>query len=237
MIPKTVHYIWFGGAPKPPLVNMCILSWKEKLPNYELIEWNESNLDLDRFARENRFFAECRKRHIWAYMSDYIRLRILYEHGGIYLDTDMQILKSLDTFLGNIAFAGQENSEGHVSCGILGCEPHHPVIKRMLDFYDKDIWSDRDCTIPAIFSKVLKEDNLAGSVKIYPPEYFYPYPYQSEFKPECITDNTYSIHWWSASWVGKLGPYIFLTTKHLSQPAKTFVAVKRIIGFYRRKLL
>lgn len=215
---------------------MCILSWKEKLPDYPITEWNEQNLDLDRFARENRFFAECRKRRIWAHMSDYLRLRVLYEQGGIYLDTDMQVLGSLDPFLGDAAFAGEEDAQGRVSCGIIGCEPHHPVIARMLSYYDRDVWSDRNCTIPLILTKVLREKDLAGMFRVYPPEYFYPYPYESEFTPDCLTAKTRAIHWWSASWQGRLGPYIFLTTKHLSQPLKTLVTAKRVVGFYRRKI-
>ena len=236
MIPRTIHYIWLGGAPKPAAVNMCILSWREKMPGYQILEWNEKNLDLDRFARENRFFAECRKRRIWAYMADYLRLRILYEQGGVYLDTDMQVLRSFDSFLLDSAFAGMEDAAGRVNCAVLGCEPQHPAIARMLGYYERDIWADRDCTIPAVFTKVLKEKEIAGTVRVYPPEYFYPFPYEGAFTPECITDQTYTIHWWSASWIGRLGSYVFLTTKHLRQPAKTLVAAKRVIGFYRRKL-
>ena len=108
MIPKIIHYIWLGGKPKPNVVNICINSWREKLSDYEIIEWNEKNLKLDEISSKNKFFSECRKRKLWAYMADYLRLWILYQYGGIYIDTDMQIIRSLDSLLDCDFWIGEE---------------------------------------------------------------------------------------------------------------------------------
>lgn len=236
MIPKVVHYIWLGGKPKPPLVNICILSWCEKLPDYKIIEWNESNLDLDDIASKNRFFAECRKRRMWAYMADYLRLKILYEYGGIYMDTDMQVIKSLTPLLNNETFIGQENSNGVVSCGIIASQSKNPLLLGVLNFYDEKIWDDSISTIPNIFTKVLDDNTDVDYFRIYPPEYFYPYPYQTDFDINCIQENSYTIHWWAGSWIGKLRPYLFLSTKHIHNPLKKIlISIKKAAGFYYKK--
>ena len=236
MIPKVIHYIWLGGKQKPPLVNICILSWKEKLPDYKIIEWNETNLNIDKIARENRFFAECKNRQMWAYMADYLRLKILYEHGGIYMDTDMQVIKSLDFMLEDNLFLGEESSDGVLNCAILGSARNNPYILKVLNYYDEQIWNDNIWTIPLIITKVLLSNDNLSEVSIYPLEYFYPFQYQSEFKEECVTENTYTIHWWSGSWIGNLRPYIFLNTKHIKNPLKKFlISTKKIGPFYYRK--
>lgn len=236
LIPKTIHYIWLGEKPKPVLVNMCILSWKDKLSDYNIIEWNEKNVDIEKMAQKNRFFGECCKRHMWAYMSDYIRLNILYKYGGIYMDTDMQVIKNLEPLLNNNAFAGQEDEFGTVNCAIMGCEKENPVIGKILSYYQNDIWHIPEYTIPQIFTKVLNNNVDINLFRIYPTEYFYPYAYDSFFDMNSITKNTFTIHWWNASWHDKLSPYIFLTTKNFSQPMKTVIALKRFAGFYKKKI-
>ncbi|MGL5759925.1 MAG: glycosyltransferase family 32 protein, partial [Cetobacterium sp.] len=114
---KKIHYIWLGKGSKPNIMDICINSWREKLPNYEIIEWNEENLDFYNEIKKNRFLEECYKRKLWAFLSDYFRVKVLYENGGIYLDSDMQILKSLDRFLDDKLFLGMED-ENQPSAGI-----------------------------------------------------------------------------------------------------------------------
>jgi mannosyltransferase OCH1-like enzyme len=105
MIPKVIHYCWFGGKPLPELAKKCIASWKKKCPDYEIKEWNETNFDLS----SNRYLQEAIKMKKWAFASDYIRLAVLYNEGGIYLDTDVEILKPLDKFLRHDFFTNFEN--------------------------------------------------------------------------------------------------------------------------------
>ena len=97
MIPKKIHYVWVGHNPKSPLIKECLTTWKKKLPDYEIIEWNESNFDM----HENRYLEEAYQAKKWAFVSDYIRARAIYEQGGIYLDTDVRVLKKLDPLLKN----------------------------------------------------------------------------------------------------------------------------------------
>ena len=91
-IPKVIHYCWFGKNPKPPLIQKCMDSWKQVLPEYEIIEWNEDNFDV----AENQYAKEAYENKKWAFVTDYVRLKVLYEHGGIYLDSDVEILKPMD---------------------------------------------------------------------------------------------------------------------------------------------
>lgn len=130
MIPKTIHYIWVGDEPKSKLINDCIATWHKKLPDYKIIEWNENNFDM----HENRYIEEAYAAKKWAFVSDYIRARVLYERGGIYLDTDVRVLASFDGLLPNRAFIGFEN-QNYLSAAILGAEKGHPFIKDIIAYY------------------------------------------------------------------------------------------------------
>ena len=234
MIPKVIHYIWLGGKPKSSMANICILSWKEKLPDYQIIEWNETNLDLDKIASENTFFAECRKRHMWAYMADYLRIRILYQYGGIYFDTDIQVLKPLDCLLHEKIVAGEEQP-GVVNAGVLMCEPNLDLMMDMLSFYNGEIMNSRLYIIPDILSKCSRK--LGYNFSNYGREYFYPFYYNEIFTPDCITANTYTIHWWEGSWKN-LRSNMFLSTKHIHNPVLKFIIkLEKVGGYFFRRFL
>ena len=131
MIPKKIHYVWVGGKEKPKDIKRCIDTWKGHLSDYEIIEWNETNFDINAhpFARAA---YDAKK---WAFVSDYIRASVIYEHGGIYLDTDVLILDNFDDFLNNKAFVGFENPD-HPFTAVFGAEAGHPLVKDMLLYYD-----------------------------------------------------------------------------------------------------
>lgn len=225
MIEKKIHYIWVGGNPKPNLVDMCILNWKEKLPDYKIIEWNEENFDLECEMKKNRFLKECYDRKLWAFVSDYMRVKILYEHGGIYLDTDIQILKDITPLLESNFFIGYEKKE-IISVGIFGCFSKHKYLKKILEFYESDIWNYDFYTIPRIFTHILKKNpELEGKIKIYGSEYFYPYYYNEKFSEDKIVSNTYCIHWWGKNWGSEKGME-FLQTKHLKGIKKMLKIIK-----------
>ena len=105
-IPKKIHFCWLGENEKTDLVKRCIESWRIKLPEYEIIEWNEKNFD---FNNSNTYVKQALKRKRWAFVTDYMRLKILYDHGGIYLDTDVEVIKSFDTLLNDNSFIGLES--------------------------------------------------------------------------------------------------------------------------------
>ncbi len=225
MIEKKLHYIWVGENSKPNLVNICLLNWKEKLTDYEILEWSEKNFNIENAMKNNKFFKECYKRGLWAFVSDYMRVKILYENGGVYIDTDMTLLKNIEPLLNNEFFIGYED-ENYISCGIFGCKKNNEFLGKVLEFYEKEIWEKDIWTIPKIFSYVLnKHPNLKNNMAIYPKEYFYPYHFTEEFSEKKITKDTYGVHWWSKNW-GNTKELIFLETKHLNGMEKIFKIFK-----------
>lgn len=236
MIEKTINYIWLGGKRKSALVNICINSWKEKLPDYKIVEWNESNINLNKICNENRYIKECVKRKLWAYVADYIRFMILYEHGGIYLDTDEQVLKSFTPLLNQEAFICMQ-SGGDYSAGVIGAEKGNIVMKELLDFYQDDIWNSNFYTINAIIKAVLqKNENLLNHIQVYPRNYFDPIRYPYGYREEDITESTYAIHWYNASWTNSKQVKLFLQTKHIKHPLKKgIIYIKKVLSYYYHK--
>lgn len=131
MIPKKIHYIWVGGKEKPENIKRCLATWKEKLKDYEIIEWNESNFDISSHPYTKAAY-EAKK---WAFVSDYIRAYALDKEGGIYLDTDVLVLEEFGDALENQAFIGFENPN-YISAAIIGAQKEHPFIKSILNYYD-----------------------------------------------------------------------------------------------------
>lgn len=130
-IPKIIHYVWVGGKPKSKDIQRCMRTWKEHLKDYEIIEWNEKNFDIE----SNKFVKEAYEAKKWAYVSDYIRAYAIYNYGGIYLDTDVLVLDNLEELLDNKAFVGYENPD-YPFTAVFGAEKYHPFIKKILDYYD-----------------------------------------------------------------------------------------------------
>lgn len=212
MIPKIIHYCWFGGSPLPELALKCIESWKKYCPDYEIICWNESNYSLE---KKCVYVKEAFEEKKWAFVSDYARLDIIYNHGGIYLDTDVELISSLDDLLGEKCFLGLETS-GYIATGLgFGAEKNNFAIKRMLDEYrdihfriDKDIFDTTPC--PRRNTAPFWEDGFKGeslkiqyldSATIFPTEFFCPLDFET--KEMSITRNTKSIHHYEASWISE----------------------------------
>lgn len=132
MIPKIIHYIWVGGKEKPVDIKRCMATWKRHLEGYKVIEWNESNFDIE----QHPFVKAAYEAKKWAYVSDYIRAYAIYNYGGIYLDTDILLLDNFDDFLNHRAFVGFENPN-YPFTAAFGAEKGHPLVKDMLDYYDE----------------------------------------------------------------------------------------------------
>lgn len=213
MIPKLIHYCWFGGKRKPKLVRDCIASWKTFLPDYDIIEWNEENSDLSSI-----FVSEAYSLKKWAFVSDYIRLQVLYENGGIYLDTDMMVLKSFDNLLQYKCFFGAEDLE-FISCGIIGAEKNNLFIKKCANFYSESYFFENNKlklnTIPRIITKIFNDEyNFNGhfeefiindDLAVFPSVFFYPFPFNeskriTEYK-KFIKKESYTVHLWNSSWI------------------------------------
>lgn len=211
-IPKIIHYCWFGRGQMPGLAIKCISSWKKHLPDYKIILWNEDNFDIN----SNQFVKEAYEAKKYAFVTDYVRLYALNQYGGIYMDTDVEVIKSLDKFLVHNAFTGCENEHMCVT-GTMGAIKGHNWIKDLLSDYNgkKFILSDGEYNIkpntqiitsitmdrygwkPENTYQILKDD-----LNIYPFEVFCA---KDRTRKITITDQTYTIHHFAGSWLSPLG--------------------------------
>ena len=216
MIPKIIHYCWFGHNPLPEEAHKCIASWKNYFPDYDIIEWNESNFDVNRIP----YTKEAYKLKKYAFVSDYARMWILYHYGGLYFDTDVEVIRPIDDIILLGSFMGMEAQHNGVSTiavapGLgLGVNPGLGLIKTILQNYENRhfvSWDGRITdTIVSIVSTIMIKEGIeqlpdgiykCDELFLYPPEYFCPLNY---FTGEMnITENTRSIHHYAATWVNK----------------------------------
>lgn len=209
MIPKIIHYCWFGRGKMPDLVLKCIESWKRYLPEYEIRLWNEDNFDINLYP----FAAEAYAERKFAFVTDVCRLYVLREFGGIYLDSDVEILKPLDNFLNNhVAFSGFEDND-RLTTGLMGSEKNGLWVNELLKYYDHRSFYLKDGTIDItpnteIITQIMEEKGLKiqnslqeikGYCTIYPSDYFCPKSWLT--KEIYITPNTYCIHHFTGSWL------------------------------------
>lgn len=203
MIPKKLHYCWYGPKQIPRLLLKCIKTWDEILPGYELILWNEENSPMD-----HNFIQQAYKAGKYAFVSDYVRFWALFNHGGIYLDADIFILKSFDELLNNEVFFAWETSDNHsISCGVVGSVQGHPFLRDLVSYYDSISFTTKalpELVVPGIVKKCYDNYSNRNIIRIYPYDYFYPFPYdQKENISRFLdykTNNTLAIHLWSTSW-------------------------------------
>lgn len=205
-IPKKIHYCWFGGNPLPESAKNYVESWKKYCPDYEIKEWNESNFDINC----NAYVREAYEAKKWAFVTDYVRLYAMVTEGGIYMDTDMEVVKSLDAFLPLRAFAGFEDGV-HIQTGIMACEKGFPLFEEMLRGYDDRHFAlgngrynltTNVVTITEICKKFgFKTNNQKQTLKgftIYPKDWFCP---KDCFSGRVLlTENTHTIHHFSGTW-------------------------------------
>ena len=224
-IPKIIHYCWFGGSALPELAKKCIASWKHFLPDYEIKEWNENNYDV----RKIPYIAQAYDTKKYAFVSDYARFDILYQYGGIYFDTDVEIISSLDKILAHGAFAGVERP-GALAAGLGIASPvENPIYKEILESYEKSEFLYKNgamnlTTIVDRVSEIFKKYGFTNrdeiqkvcDITIYPAEYFCPIdPKTGMLK---ITDKTLTIHHYAATWTIPLRKkYMKLRTKLASK--------------------
>lgn len=232
MIPKIIHYCWFGHGKKSKLIEKCIKSWKDVCPDYEIIEWNESNFDINICP----YVSGAYKKGKWAYVSDYARFYILNKYGGIYLDTDVELLKSLDPLLGQEAFTGFAN-EKIVSTGlILAGESDNWFFHEVLKTYENDVFIDDDpekiVAIGRRVTPILENNGLLlngekqtiDNLTVYPPYYFNPTNGDIRVKPD---KRAYSIHHYAATWFPK--------KKKLLNTIRRFIGSKNMEKYYALK--
>lgn len=196
MIPKTIHYCWFGKGEMPALNKRCIESWG-RLKDYNVVRWDESNSPL-----HIKLLKQLQDKKQWAFMSDYVRLYALFNYGGLYLDTDIEIVKNFDELLLNQCFIGEE-SPGKYNNAVMGAQKKHVFVLECMDYMEKSFLNGNILYSPEVVTSVAS--STTSDVKIYPSKFFYPYnPYRedslSQLMYDDITDETFAIHHWSNSW-------------------------------------
>ena len=206
-IPKIIHYVWVGGKPLPKFQQKCIASWKKHLPDYEIREWNETNFDIS----ANRYCREAYDAKKYAFVSDYIRIWVLYQYGGIYMDTDVEVLKPFaDEFLQCEAFSGYETPNS-IPTGIMASIPKQRMFEKILEFYRTASFVNADGSYNIItnvytITSIAKEngfvpDNTKKTIlgfTLYPQTYFCPLSHDSA--ETCFSKNTYTIHHFTGTW-------------------------------------
>ena len=208
MIPKVIHYCWFGGKPLPRTARKCLSSWKKVCPDYTIIRWDESNFDV----KQHSFIESAYESKAWAFVSDWARLKILYENGGIYLDTDVKLLKPLDSLLTHQSYIGVQQNGHLCTTGLgFGCVKANPVVYDMLTMYDGLVfdWAKSDeLACPYLNDAVVRARGYSGDglgeiveldgLTVYPSRYLDPIcPGASQ---NLICDDTISVSLYANSW-------------------------------------
>ena len=208
---KTIHYCWFGRGEKSKIIQKCIASWKKYFPDYVIYEWNEDNFDLNCNIYVQQAYAAKK----YAFVSDYVRFWALEKYGGIYFDTDVEVVRPFEALLEQEAFAGFE-TDAYIAPGLVLYiqQPNNEIMKKTREWYDNARFLDENgerikLNVCNIFTNILKEygfepngklQNCAGMV-LYPKDYFCPFDDATGKLHK--TENTYAIHWYAKSWMSK----------------------------------
>ncbi len=192
MIPKKIHYFWFGKAEKSDLEKECISRFSAFAPDFEIKEWNEENFDVSQHPYTRAAYSEKK----WAFVSDYARLKVLQIEGGIYLDTDMWLAKDITELCEQSEFIGKEDDQ-YISAGIIGVTTENQFIKDCLSAYDN---LTTRTPIPKVLTEVYSKKSYA--IKVYEPVYFYPFTSESikDFNKKNAPLESYAVHMWNYSW-------------------------------------
>lgn len=235
MIPKIIHYCWFGRGQKPELAVKCIESWKKYLPDYELKEWNEDNFDIT----QNQYVREAYENLKFAFVTDYVRLYAIYHEGGVYMDTDVEVLGSYDKFLHHHAFSGFE-TDGNVPTGMMAAEKGSVWAKELLDQYDDRKFVQEDgsfdmTTNTTVITNYMLNKGLVLNNKyqdfpnlctMYPADYFCPKDHRTGMI-RC-TKNTVCIHHFAGSWINH---GIFRDLRHKSKVLLVKIFGEKLVVF------
>ena len=203
MIPKIIHYCWFGGKPLPKSAIKCINSWKKFFPGYEIREWNESNFDVNMVPYTKEAYAAKK----YAFVSDFARFWVLHEYGGVYFDTDVEVIRPMDDIIAKSAYLGMEPPSS-INPGLgMAAQAKHPFYSWYLDYFsDKHFTSEQPSMVPVVTDHMKQNrwipdctiQTIEG-ITIYPSDYFCPQAMMEA--PINLTENTRSIHHFDATWL------------------------------------
>jgi mannosyltransferase OCH1-like enzyme len=224
LIPKIIHYCWFGKNKKSDIFYKCLDSWKKFCPDYKIIEWNETN--SNQFV--NTFYKNALRKKKYAFAADYIRVKVLHEYGGIYLDTDMLLVKNIDNLLKYNFFAGYE-AVARVNYALFGGIQTNHFLKQMISYYNENNFDEfNPPIITHTFKELVKKDNLKDNEILFDPEYFYPLTFknrENDYRP-FITKNTFAVHLWNHSWNINKEQTIFSILKDIKSVCINFLFYK-----------
>lgn len=236
MIPKIIHYVWFGRKPYPRKIKQCIKSWKKYLPDYTFMLWNEDTFDVSacKFAKEAYESGQ------WAFVSDYARIEVLYKYGGWYLDTDIEILKPLSDLENERVVLGVDE-DGAITA-MYGTEKEHPYWKQVLELYQSMAFVNTDGELNKIvinehLQKVLADygyekkngyQKLDDGIIVYPDDYFHVVSLETGYRHQ--TENSYAIHWQTMTWTSPISHIVRLIRKRIFIP----LFGPRFLDYYRR---
>ena len=224
-IPKIIHYCWLSGDSYPELVQRCMRSWKKKLPDYEFMLWDANRFDIHSVPWVEQACAAKK----WAFAADYIRLYALYNYGGIYLDSDVEVLRSFDDLLDRKYFFGREHTpdrienQDSIEAATFGTEKGLPFLKSVMAFYETHDYSGKNCflnttTLPTVMARTLREN----PVEVFPMDYFSPKNTRTLALEK--SKNTYSIHHFNGSW------HSMAQQKHVALRTKLCMAFGERLG-------
>lgn len=233
MIPKIIHYCWFGKQEIQEKLQACMATWKELHPEYTIMRWDEERFDVQSTVWTQEAYAAKK----YAFVSDYVRLLALEEYGGIYFDTDVLVKKSFDSLLHHRAFMGFEN-ELYLASAVMGFEPHFPVLKEFIEHYNgkRFIQGNGQLNNEAnvvMMTEICKQHGLAidnseqeiADIHIYPREYFCPLDF---YHNDHSTQDTMAVHLFDASWLDEVTKRMVI--KERSAWYKTYIGAKRFIS-------
>lgn len=232
-IPKVIHYCWLSGEPYPELVQKCMKSWRNHLPDYNFVLWDRKKIQECLCPWVESALAE-RK---WAFAADYVRLFALYNYGGIYLDCDVEVLKSFDDILAQDSFLGRESHKNVIEAAVMGAEPNLAWVKKSLDWYENRRFNVSNLNNPSIAIPVVIKNALMNfhGVKVLPAEYFS--PKDNRTGKLRITPNTYCIHHFDGNWFSDYQREYFRIRVEFSKKYDAFVGLVAASLFSLKKKL
>lgn len=207
-VPRIIHYIWIGGNPLPDKPSQCIATWKEHMPesDWDYMLWNEQTLPSE--ITEHEYYKKYYAEKKWSYLSDLIRFWAVYRYGGLYLDVDIEAVKSFEPLMSNSAFVGK-SKEGQIESAVIGSIAGNKFLEEAYNFYTGDTGSSTDEIGPSVLARAV-ENNPSGIVILdYP--VLYPFSFGEKFHKSLVTSETIAIHWWDFSWGSPTARFLIRT--------------------------